>query len=225
MGKYRIKWFFPRVYSCISGADVLTNVTGRLYKVCECIGIVFTYILCTWTPDKNRFILIILQWEYFPYLSFFIETFTMTTWPLHSRVVYRGVIYTQKCSSGTQKFIELWTDQTQIYTQKVIQARIKNKQVTVLLSNQKPRKRYTLLYMHSENQCHDEKGHLAPVSLNIIGVGSKKIWMFFIFKSDVTSDTQEPNISIFSPVGFCSLKGPDQVVQCLHVNDTFGGPV
>ena len=48
----------------------------------------------------------------FPTLSFFIEILTITTWPLHYRIVYRGVIYT-KSSSGTQKYIELWMHQNQ----------------------------------------------------------------------------------------------------------------
>ena len=59
----------------------------------------------------------------------------------------RHIAYTgyAKSSSGTQKFIELWSDQNRKSSSSY--ERIKNKQVTVLLSNQKARKRYSLLLL------------------------------------------------------------------------------
>ena len=61
--QYRIKCFFSGVHACVHGADALINW----------IKFVSASALCThaWTPEKNRLILIILQYESFSYFNYF----------------------------------------------------------------------------------------------------------------------------------------------------------
>ena len=61
-----------------------------------------------------------------------------------------------------------------------------------------------------------------PVSLAIIGLGSKYTSTARIFRFLSTLDIQVPNSSMTSPVGGLSLKLPVQVPQWRHLKETFG---
>ena len=89
---YRIKRFFSGVHACVHGADALTNCISDVYSICECIG---TEDTCMNSLKEALNPYNSSMWMFSLLLSFFIETLTITTWSLHSRVVYRGVIYLQ----------------------------------------------------------------------------------------------------------------------------------
>ena len=69
----RIKRFFSGVHACVHSADALTNFTfkrpktsvfGRLCKVCECIGTVYT-CMNSWKDLKTIFVF----WRQICYIS------------------------------------------------------------------------------------------------------------------------------------------------------------
>jgi hypothetical protein len=111
---------------CVNGADALTNWIRK--KACECIA----PLTHAWTQEKNRLILIILQFDLFPILIINLISGVLSighyfSFPSAAAIlltmVARKVGYVLKSSLSYE--------------------RIKNKQV--LLFNQKARKRYTLI--------------------------------------------------------------------------------
>ena len=113
------------MHACVNGADALTTwINVRFVSA----SAPFSH---AWTPEKKLLILIFFQWESFPYfkiiklISFLLSIGDYRSFSSAAAILF--TLVTQKSSSGTQKFIELWTD--------------KKKQVTVLPPNQKARKR------------------------------------------------------------------------------------
>ena len=136
---YRIKRFFSWVQACVSGADAIANckhvwMTFKC-RVCECIGTVYT-CMNSWKEPFNTYnssiwifsLFLLLNWLQACFQS---DTIVVSRWSSYclcwlykksSRVIN---------GSNTQKSPSSYE-------------RIQNKQVTMLLCNQKARKRYTL---------------------------------------------------------------------------------
>jgi hypothetical protein len=123
---------------------------GHICKVCECIGTVYT-CMNSWKEPFNPYNSSIWIFSLFWLLNWFqacfqLDTIVVSCHRHSSHIVY--ACYTKNVHqvmnwSYTQKFIELWTDH--IHKSSSSYEWIKNKQVTVLLSNQKARRQYTLI--------------------------------------------------------------------------------
>jgi hypothetical protein len=136
---YRIKRFFSGVHACVNGADVITNWIN----------------VHVWTPSlwvhRHRLHMYELLKRTVYYLQFFhVNLFPILIIKLISDLLSIGHYRSFPPAAAIlcmlviqQTFNELWTDQKRKSSSSY--ERIKNKQVTVLLSNQKARKRYKLI--------------------------------------------------------------------------------